>query len=224
MEATPLAGILTEIFITIQLFFVGLKVEVKKSCIMFPWSRRIWRNLQTIVLTWAKRHCEACWQRIDLWSKADHCIRHLAHHVARTPMLKMWNDGFMVPKKLDQGNPWCRKRFRHARRPGSNFVADSTGCCRQSRLARQRWSGEVRISWTAAGRLDGIEPHFAWRSQVIKELWRVGDQDKTGDWPQLLKHRKIWYYRNSCLPWVPDFAFASSMAVCWHWSQVVSFG
>ena len=36
MEATPLAGILTEIFITIQLFFVGLKVEVKKSCIMFP--------------------------------------------------------------------------------------------------------------------------------------------------------------------------------------------
>lgn len=61
MEATLLDGILTEIFIAIQSFFLGLKVEVKNfhtsCCHCADESDGI---LQTLLLTWAKRHCKAC--------------------------------------------------------------------------------------------------------------------------------------------------------------------
>lgn len=193
MEATLLDGILTEIFITIQSFFVGLKVEVKNfhasCCHEADESDGI---LQTIVMTRAMRHCKACWQRIDLWSKADHCIRHLAalaHHVAPIDAknLKWWFHG--TQKSWTKVTLGAERDF-DMREGQAAVLSLSTGCWKRH-VARQRWSGEVRIcivelqvDWMRA------ESHVAWRSQK--------NHCRLGDW--LLKHRKtlISVYRNNC--------------------------
>lgn len=184
MEATLLDGILTEIFITIQSFFVGLKVEVKnfmhhvamKQTNLTEFCRRLFWHGQRVIVRHADN--ESIYGpkptiASDTWPPWPTMLLQ--------SMLKIWNDGDVgCPKKLHQGNSWCRKRFRHAGRPGSSFVTVSawlleTTCC-QAKVER---GGEDWHRWTADWMT--AESHVAWRSHFF--FWRLGDG--------LLKHRKI---------------------------------